>query len=85
MFCAVDVKETVHQDHAHNTAKVIARRASPQLQEIMYLKAKTTPSKNPHSICSSPQQLIVPISVHKWQGKAIGDTGSSYTRMNISG
>lgn len=33
-------------------------------------------------ISSSPQQLIVPVSIGSWHGKAILDTGSSYTLLH---
>lgn len=55
-------------------------KTSPQLQKIGHPKPKTT--CNPHGTCSSPQQLLVPISIDTWHGKAIVDTGSSYTLIH---
>lgn len=61
-------------------SKGIVSRTSPRSQKMGHLKAKT--AYKPPSICSSPQQLIVPISIGTWRGKAIVDTGSSYTLMH---
>nr|XP_055053112.1 uncharacterized protein LOC129438391 [Misgurnus anguillicaudatus]XP_055053113.1 uncharacterized protein LOC129438391 [Misgurnus anguillicaudatus] len=53
--------------------------ATKQINNIHFPRASS--SGNPTCI---PQQLIVPLSLGSWQGKAIVDTGASYTLIHES-
>lgn len=42
----------------------------------------TTGSNTPNQPTAVPQQLVIPISIGTWRGKAIVDTGASYTLLH---
>lgn len=45
-------------------------------------ESKSETTCDPLGTSSSPQQLLVPISIGTWRGKAIVDTGASYTLIH---
>ncbi len=47
-------------------------------------KSETFPSTATNKFVSIPQQLVVPINIGAWKGKAIVDTGASYTLLHES-
>ncbi len=46
--------------------------------------SETFPSTATNKFVSIPQQLVVPINIGAWKGKAIIDTGASYTLLHES-
>lgn len=52
-------------------------------QTTPHKRLKNSPSKQPPlSNVVIPQQLIIPVGIGSWSGKAIVDTGASYTMIN---
>lgn len=59
----------------------------PSTNAISATKTVTIHQKNygtDRTLCTGPQQLVIPIDIGAWQGKAILDTGASYTLLNES-
>lgn len=54
---------------------------TPPGKPISTITARST-SSTPINPVSVPQQIIVPVSVGSWKGKAIVDTGASYTLIH---
>ncbi|KAL1262313.1 hypothetical protein QQF64_007578 [Cirrhinus molitorella] len=76
-----------HTKYSHHSAKSggrpsnnnVAASETPQVQtEIQMISTSSSPT----ATMTIPQQLVVPIRIASWSGKAIVDTGSSYTLIH---
>lgn len=52
------------------------------MQKPQSLAKKASISTSPNTPMTVPQQLVVPLSIATWTGKAIVDTGASYTLIH---
>ncbi|XP_073729489.1 uncharacterized protein [Misgurnus anguillicaudatus] len=66
---------------SHNTVSSVSTKNSPTDQHNTPL---TPREKVPGNSVCIPQQLMVPVSIGPWKGKAIVDTGASYTLIHES-
>lgn len=73
-----------HEKYSHHSAKSGGRPSNNTVaaSEIPQAQAETQKIPRSNAFMTIPQQLVVPISIGSWSGKAIVDTGASYTLIH---